>query len=504
MVKIPNLKLFLKTNYPFIILIVLSFALHFYHLASPAEVIFDEVHFGKFISAYFTGQYYFDVHPPLGKLLIAGWLKLTGYTPNFGFNYIGEPFSADLFWAFRFLPAFFGSLIAPLFAYFAYLISRSKKTALIAGFLILLDNALLIQTRIIAFDAFLIFFEILALCFFFLYQKEKYFSFKWFVYLILTATSFGLAISIKWTGLATLGIIAAIMIAKIYNHNLAQWLSPANYIETAASAGNTGNKPNNFKKTKIKEFLIGYSYILIIGILVYIIPFMFHFGILTRSISGNIFIPYAFEEKLDFSSSSGKAAAKNPNNPLLKKSFGEKFIELNLAMFGAGAAITKSHPYASKWYDWPIDKKPICYWCMSPTPENGRKNEKIYFLGNPVLWWLAAAFVLLALFKIFVKKERLNPAFYILLLAYLSNFIPFIFMERTTFLYYYLPALVFAAALASFYLASLWPRQKLLFIIILISVILSFLALLPYSYGWPVSSPYDAIMMRIINFLNSL
>ncbi|MFN7088533.1 MAG: phospholipid carrier-dependent glycosyltransferase [Candidatus Paceibacteria bacterium] len=52
---------------------VLSLGLitRFLFIWNPPEVVFDEVHFGKFLYAYFTGEYYFDIHPPLGKLILA-------------------------------------------------------------------------------------------------------------------------------------------------------------------------------------------------------------------------------------------------------------------------------------------------------------------------------------------------------------------------------------------------------------------------------------------------
>ena len=74
------MKDFLKSkSFLIIILVVLGLVSRLIFLNHPDSLVFDEVHFGKFVSAYFTGEYYFDIHPPLGKLLIALGAKLGGY-----------------------------------------------------------------------------------------------------------------------------------------------------------------------------------------------------------------------------------------------------------------------------------------------------------------------------------------------------------------------------------------------------------------------------------------
>jgi dolichyl-phosphate-mannose-protein mannosyltransferase len=66
-----------------LILTCLSFLTRFYRLAEPPAVVFDEVHFGKFVTWYFTGEYYFDIHPPLGKLILYIGGVLGKYKPGF-------------------------------------------------------------------------------------------------------------------------------------------------------------------------------------------------------------------------------------------------------------------------------------------------------------------------------------------------------------------------------------------------------------------------------------
>ena len=50
-------------------------------LSSPSAPVFDEVHVGRFINRYWAGEYFFDVHPPLSKLLYLGASHALGYNP---------------------------------------------------------------------------------------------------------------------------------------------------------------------------------------------------------------------------------------------------------------------------------------------------------------------------------------------------------------------------------------------------------------------------------------
>lgn len=40
---------------------------------------FDELHFGKYVGMYVKKIFFFDLHPPLGKLLISGVAYLAGF-----------------------------------------------------------------------------------------------------------------------------------------------------------------------------------------------------------------------------------------------------------------------------------------------------------------------------------------------------------------------------------------------------------------------------------------
>ena len=77
---------------------------------------FDEVHFGKFAAYYISREYYFDVHPPLAKMLLgaAGWF--VGFDGKFDFENIGDSYTKHHvpYVGIRALPAILGSLTVPV------------------------------------------------------------------------------------------------------------------------------------------------------------------------------------------------------------------------------------------------------------------------------------------------------------------------------------------------------------------------------------------------------
>ena len=470
----------LKKFWPFLVLAILSFALHFAFLSYPSQVVFDETHFGKFVEAYFTGQYYFDIHPPLGKLLIAGFAKISGLNPSsFSFDHIGQSGPAGLFFVLRFLPALFGSLFTLALAWFAWLLTRSKKTALIAGFLVLCDNAFLVQSRFILVDIFLLFFEITAFCFFLLGLRQKFFSKKWFAYFALTGLFFGLTISVKWTGLAILGIFGAILLTKIFSQKLRDHLEiSSSVIPAPQNAGGihpavAGRLKAGMTK-KVTETILAFSIILIIGFIIYLVPFAIHFKLLPLSGPGDAFMSATFQQEL-----------KNPNEQN-KLGLWSKFTELNVTMWKANSGLTQTHPFGSRWFEWPFDQKSIFYW----NQEANGQNYKVFFSGNLFLWLANFLAVLATLAFSFFKKfrsqlSRFLPIFFVLILSYLANLLPFILIKRVSFLYHYLPALTYALVLLAVWLAGLWPKQKIFLAVILAVILINFILFLPLTFGWP-------------------
>ncbi|TDG38780.1 hypothetical protein AWZ03_014799 [Drosophila navojoa] len=50
------------------LVLLFTFATRFYKVTEPDHICWDETHFGKMGSWYINRTFFFDVHPPLGKV----------------------------------------------------------------------------------------------------------------------------------------------------------------------------------------------------------------------------------------------------------------------------------------------------------------------------------------------------------------------------------------------------------------------------------------------------
>ncbi len=165
---------------------------------------------------------------------------------------------------------------------------------------------------------------------------------------------------------------------------------------------------------------------------------------------------------------------------------------------------TDGHPACTKWYAWPILLKPITYWYQ----DSGGQVFTVNNLGNPPLWWLSSASVLLLSIE---KTRQLKEKFYLnrthstqlfahkrdsamityLLAGYAANWLPWIAVSRCTFIYLYMPAAAFSfvtlAWLMSQWLQSSEGGIKVVGVGMLGAIAIAFIYWLPISLGSPLT-----------------
>ena len=90
-----------------------------------------------------------------------------------------------------------------------------------------------------------------------------------------------------------------------------------------------------------------------------------------------------------------KEERKPKHLPFLKK-----YLELQRAMFYHNNALTSSHPYASQPFQWPFLLRGVSFWTQNET------RQQIYFLGNPIGYWIASS--LLAVFAGIIGADQLS------------------------------------------------------------------------------------------------
>nr|XP_023016346.1 protein O-mannosyltransferase 1-like [Leptinotarsa decemlineata] len=202
-----------------IILFLCGLVTRMYKLEEPKNIVFDELHYGKYVSLYMKNTFFFDSHPPLGKQLIAAVAHIAGYDGKFRFDKIGSPYPSSLpLFALRFVPAFFGSLIIPTVYHLMLEVGLSQWTSLLAALLFLFDNAFLTQSRFILMESVLIFFSLFGILCIVKFKKysDRPFCLFWFLWIVLASVSLTCALSVKYIGFYTCFLGAAILLRDFW------------------------------------------------------------------------------------------------------------------------------------------------------------------------------------------------------------------------------------------------------------------------------------------------
>lgn len=443
----PSLSPRLAGAWPLLAILAISAVVHFAWYSRPLTVVFDEVYFPRYGLDYLKNEYFFDLHPPLGKLIYFVTAWVAGLNPDFTFATNQLPFPDPSYLALRIPPRVAGMLLPLVLVAIALELGVSRWAALVVGALTALDNALLVISRFALIDPFLLLFGFSAL---WCYLHGRTRGWRWLSAAALLAAA---ALSIKWTGLS---FVALILLAEGF-----AWL-----------------------RTKQLRTLARIATVVVITVVVYVGCFSAHFALLWRTAPDSGAMSPQFQATLAGNPHAADATLQRPG-------FVGKFVELHARMFHNTRTTTGPHPYASKWYEWPFMGRSIDFWAE----EKDGRIAHIYFLGNPIVWWASGYAILFLLVNLpprllNLTRLRTGPppgrTELMIAIAYLANMLPFLAIARIMFSYHYLPALCVALVGLGYLLDRCGRLARPLGIGLMVLAVLGFLFIAPLSYGLPL------------------
>lgn len=284
-----------------------------YRIGLSPIVTWDEAHFGKFGSHYLKREFYFDVHPPLGKMLVGLSGYLAGYNGSFEFK-SGETYPDDVNYTFmRIFNSAFGAMCVPVAYFTAKELQFGLPTVWLVTLMVLCENSYSAISRFILLDSMLLFFTFTTvLCWskFHRYRNQS-FSFDWFCWLAFTGISIGCVCSVKMVGLFCTALVGIYTIEDLWN-KFGDWRMP---------------KLQLFAHVASRVVAL-----IIVPFMVYAFSFYIHFLILENSGPGDAQMSSLFQANL-------RGTAVGKNSPL-EVALGSRITLKNM---GYGGGLIHSH-----------------------------------------------------------------------------------------------------------------------------------------------------------------
>ena len=399
---------------------------------------FDEIYHARTAYEHLHAMNTYEwTHPPLGKVTMMIGIQLFGMTP-FGWRFMG---------------ALFGVMMLPLMYLMVKQLTKRTDLSAIAMGLMALDSMHFTQTRIATIDSYAVFWIMLMYLFMFRYCQMSWNreSFgRTLIPLGLCGVTMGVSWATKW-----IGIYASAGLAILFFWTMFRRLREGEYLE---------DRRQNWKNLwKTLAFCI--LFFIVIPVLIY----YFSYYWLLRGEDMRSFAGMFTKQRLD------------------------RVIQLQRSIFGYHAGLGgDTHYFRSPWYQWPIIWWPMWYYSGTAYMPEGTISS-ISCMGNPAVWW----FGLIALIFVVVRmcwKRRANRRDVMVVIGFASQFLPWVIVPRSTFIYHYFASVPFIIIASALLLDFVRVRSEKAFRIcagvLLGAALVLFVAFYPLESGLPVARSY--------------
>ena len=307
----------------------------------------------------------------------------------------------------RFSGTLFGVLMLPVLYLLLKRLFGGKAVPTLGTIVFAADFMHFVQTRIATIDTYGVFFMLLMYLFMYIWLEEDR---LWA--LALSGLSFGLGAASKWTGLyagAGLGVLWLL-------HWLSVFLAP-----DRCDPERREGSPRSLLSAFLKN--VGFCLVFFVALpgLIYYLAYL----------------PY------------GRAAGSAP----FSVAYTRLVLDNQRFMFSYHASIVAEHPYSSRWYQWLLDIRPILYY-LEYFPD-GTRSAICAFL-NPLLCWGGLLSLFVLGYEALFRGDR-RAGF--ILLGFLAQLLPWVFISRLTFAYHYFPCAVFLTLALGYVFALLRSRR---------------------------------------------
>ncbi|MEO5359597.1 MAG: phospholipid carrier-dependent glycosyltransferase [Nitrospirota bacterium] len=421
---------------------------------------FDEIYHARTAYEYLHGLTpYETTHPPLGKVFIEAGIIIFGMNP-FGWRFAGALFAA-------FIPG-----IAYIFGYRLF---GRMRYAMIASVLMTFDFMRVAQGRMATVDTYAVFFIILMYYYMYRYWGSMTTSPLQTdglardarLYLGLSGLFFGLGVAVKWISIYAGGGLAVIFFASI----IRRYIEFGNLSKTAAphKAGKKQRQPRikqtaqiNIKRlhvAAVKAIQYAALFFILIPAVIYVLSY----------------VPTVKYHGVAELLSTVKQSQTD--------------------MYNYHKNLVAEHPFSSKWYEWPIIKKPL--WLYNGTVPDDQV-QSIVSMGNPAVWWLGIAAVAVVLGAALAGK-RADAGVLVIITGLCAQYLPWAAVPRLTFIYHFYASVPFVIFCITYVIKWLEERKNgmrwLTYGYITVTVLL-FTAFYPILTGIPVSKAYVKAALR--------